>query len=86
LRALPFAVSGLPSICDFLSPVDLPCQTPNIHLCSIKDFPQLCGVAGAEMGRGGGAQCLGASHAAEMPWWFWNLFSEQAVFLLSRRA
>jgi hypothetical protein len=20
-----------------------------------------------------------------MPWWFWNLFGEQAVFLLSRR-
>jgi hypothetical protein len=21
----------------------------------------------------------------KMPWWFWNLFGEQAVFLLSRR-
>jgi hypothetical protein len=21
----------------------------------------------------------------KMPWWFWNLFAEQAVFLLSRR-
>jgi hypothetical protein len=20
----------------------------------------------------------------KMPWWFWNLFGEQAVFLLSR--
>jgi len=22
----------------------------------------------------------------KMPWWFWNLFGEQAVFLLSRRS
>jgi hypothetical protein len=21
----------------------------------------------------------------KMPWWFWNLFGEQAVFLLSRQ-
>jgi hypothetical protein len=21
----------------------------------------------------------------KMPWWFWNLFGEQAAFLLSRR-
>ena len=40
-------------------------ETPNIHFCSIKDFRQLCGVAGAGNGGGGGAQCLGPAHAAE---------------------
>jgi len=27
----------------------------------------------------------GSRMRLKMPWWFWNLFGEQAVFLLSRR-
>jgi hypothetical protein len=26
----------------------------------------------------------GKPNRAKVPWWFWNLFGEQAVFLLSR--
>src|SRR5271169_4446446 len=60
-------------------------ETPNIHFCSIKDFRQLCGVAGAEMEEAVALNAWGRRMRLKMPWWFWNLFGEQAVFLLSRR-
>ena len=46
-------------------------DTPNIHHCTIKDFVQLCNEIGVKI--------------EKAPWWFWNLFGEQGVFLLSRK-
>ena len=60
-------------------------DTPNIHFCTIKDFRDLCGVAGAKMERAVALNAYGTSLRFNAPWWFWNLFGEQAVFLLSRQ-
>jgi methionine biosynthesis protein MetW len=60
-------------------------DTPNIHFCSIKDFRQLCLLVGAKMERAVALNAWGAPLRLNAPWWFWNLFGEQAVFLLSRQ-
>jgi methionine biosynthesis protein MetW len=60
-------------------------ETPNIHFCSIKDFRQLCEVVGVKMERAVALNAWGAPIRLKVPWWVWNLFGEQAVFLLSRR-
>ena len=61
-------------------------ETPNIHFCSIKDFRELCRAAGANMEQAVALNAWGRRMRLKMPWWFWNLFGEQAVFLLSRRS
>jgi methionine biosynthesis protein MetW len=61
-------------------------DTPNIHFCTIKDFRDLCGVVGAKMERAVALNAWGTPLRLTAPWWFWNLFGEQAVFLLSRRS
>jgi methionine biosynthesis protein MetW len=60
-------------------------DTPNIHFCTIKDFRQLCGEVGAKMDKAVALNAWGKPLRLNAPWWFWNLFGEQAVFLLSRR-
>ena len=60
-------------------------ETPNIHFCSIKDFRLLCQVSGAKIEEAVALNAWGRRMRLKMPWWFWNLFGEQAVFLLSRR-
>jgi methionine biosynthesis protein MetW len=60
-------------------------DTPNIHFCTIKDFRDLCQVAGAKMERAVAVNAWGSPLRFIAPWWFWNLFGEQAVFLLSRK-
>ena len=60
-------------------------DTPNIHFCTIKDFRQLCGVAGVKMEKSLALDPWGRPLRFNAPWWFWNLLGEQAVFLLSRR-
>jgi methionine biosynthesis protein MetW len=60
-------------------------DSPNIHFCTIKDFRDLCQVAGARMERAVALNAWGTPLRFIAPWWFWNLFGEQAVFLLSRR-
>jgi methionine biosynthesis protein MetW len=60
-------------------------ETPNIHFCSIKDFRELCHAAGAKMEQAVALNAWGSRMRLKMPWWFWNLFGEQAVFLLSRQ-
>ena len=60
-------------------------DTPNIHFCTIKDFRQLCDVVGAKMEKAVALNAWGSPLRLNAPWWFWNLFGEQAVFLLSRR-
>ena len=59
-------------------------ESPNIHFCTIKDFRQLCRVAGAKMERAVALDAWGRALRFNAPWWFWNLLGEQAVFLLSR--
>src|SRR6187397_2454954 len=60
-------------------------DSPNIHFCTIKDFRQLCEVTGVKMEKSVALNPWGAPLRLNMPWWFWNLFGEQAVFFLSRR-
>jgi methionine biosynthesis protein MetW len=59
-------------------------DTPNIHFCTIRDFVGLCTEVGATVesaiALNDGGQRIGLS----MPWWFWNFFGQQAVFLLKR--
>lgn len=60
-------------------------DTPNIHFCTIKDFKQLCEEIGVKMEKAVALNASGSPLRLSAPWWFWNLFGEQAVFLLSRR-
>jgi methionine biosynthesis protein MetW len=60
-------------------------DTPNIHFCTIRDFRDLCRAVGAKMEKGVALNSWGSPLRFNAPWWFWNLFGEQAVFLLSRR-
>jgi methionine biosynthesis protein MetW len=60
-------------------------DTPNIHFCTIKDFRELCTLIGARMDRAVALNAWGKRMRLNAPWWFWNLFGEQAVFLLSRK-
>jgi methionine biosynthesis protein MetW len=59
-------------------------DTPNIHFCTIRDFVALCRETGAVMERAVALDAGGRPVRVAMPWWVWNLFGEQAVFLLRR--
>jgi methionine biosynthesis protein MetW len=61
-------------------------DTENIHFCTIKDFRDLVDEIGARMERVEAVNYWGKQLRLPAPWWFWNLFGEQAVFLLSRRS
>jgi SAM-dependent methyltransferase len=61
-------------------------ESPNIHFCTIKDFRDLCAASGARMERAVALNAWGRRLRLAAPWWFWNLFGEQAVFRLSRKA
>ena len=58
-------------------------DTPNIHLCTIKDFLGLCEDMGVKVKRAIALNAYGTKLVA-MPLFAQNLFGEQAVFLLSR--
>jgi len=60
-------------------------DTPNIHFCTIRDFRQLCEEIGVRIETVVVLNAWGKKLRIIAPWWFWNLFGEQAVFLLSRR-
>lgn len=59
-------------------------DTANIHFCTIKDFVQLCDEINVKMERAVALDRSGRPLRFNAPWWFWNLFGEQGVFLLSR--
>ena len=59
-------------------------ETPNIHFCTIRDFVELVRELDARMQRAAALNGRGRPVRLNAPWWFWNLFGEQAVFLLSR--
>lgn len=61
-------------------------DTPNIHFCTIKDFREMCEAVGVRMDRAVTLNAWGKPLRLNAPWWFWNLFGEQAVFLLSRKS
>ena len=58
-------------------------DTPNIHLCTIKDFLDLCRDR-AKVERVVALNASGSKLGVSMPLFAQNLFGEQAVFLLSR--
>jgi methionine biosynthesis protein MetW len=60
-------------------------DTPNIHYCTIRDFVALCGEVGAQIERAVALDAGGRPIRVVLPWWVWNLFGEQGVFLLRRR-
>ncbi len=60
-------------------------ETPNIHFCTIRDFVDLVGIIDARIERGVALNAGGGQMKFNLPWWVWNLFGEQAVFVLSRR-
>jgi methionine biosynthesis protein MetW len=59
-------------------------ETPNIHLCSIRDFVNLVELIDARIVKAVAMDRNGAQIRVNAPWWAWNLFGEQAVFLLER--
>jgi methionine biosynthesis protein MetW len=59
-------------------------ETPNIHFCTIRDFTLLCDTIGAVRERAVALDASGREVRVSAPWWFWNLFGQQAVFVLRR--
>jgi len=59
-------------------------DTPNIHFCTIRDFVMLCREIDATIERSMVLKRSGERIAFNAPLWFWNLFGQQAVFLLRR--
>ncbi len=59
-------------------------DTPNIHFCTIRDFVLLCDEIHARIEKATALKPDGSRIVLNAPWWFWNLFSQQAVFLLRR--
>lgn len=60
-------------------------DTPNIHFCTIRDFVDLARELDVKIERAVAFGPSGGRVRFDAPWWFWNLFGEQAVFLLSRK-
>jgi methionine biosynthesis protein MetW len=58
-------------------------DTPNIHFCTIRDFVALCADIHAQIEKATVLRGNGERIATRSPW-VWNLFGQQAVFLLSR--
>lgn len=59
-------------------------DTPNIHFCTIRDFVGLVEEVGAKVESATALDANGHKIRFSMPWWFWNFFGQQAVFLLKR--
>jgi methionine biosynthesis protein MetW len=59
-------------------------STPNIHLCSIKDFVALCGELGITVERSHSLTAAGEARRIDSRLFSANLFGEQAIFLLKR--
>ena len=60
-------------------------DTPNIHFCTIRDFVDLVREVDARIDRSTALDWHGREVRVNAPWWFWNLFGEQAVFQLRRK-
>jgi methionine biosynthesis protein MetW len=60
-------------------------ETPNIHLCTIRDFVALCDDVGIRVERGIALDRLGRPYSLNPHGRLANLLSEQSVFVLSGR-
>jgi len=60
-------------------------ETPNIHLCTIKDFVMMCRSLGITIEKGITLNARGEKLSYPADGITANVFAEQAVFLLSRR-
>jgi len=58
-------------------------DTPNIHFCTLRDFEALCAEVGATVERAVALDAGGSRIGWSRPW-SWNLFGQQAVFVLKR--
>ena len=59
-------------------------DSPNAHLCTIKDFADLCRSIDARVGRAVAFNASGQKLGTWMPLTMHNLLGERAVFMLSR--
>ena len=59
-------------------------DTPNIHAFTIRDFVDLVALSDGIIERSLALDGDGRPLALKVPWWVWNLFGAQAVFLLTR--
>ena len=60
-------------------------DTPNIHFCTLRDFVELARTMDAQIERSVALNRTGARIGVNAPWWVWNMFGEQAVFMLRRK-
>lgn len=60
-------------------------ETQNIHFCTVRDFVALVDELGARIEKAVAINHFGAPLRVTAPWWVWNMFGEQAVFVLSRK-
>ncbi len=60
-------------------------DTPNIHFCTLRDFVELARTMDAQIERSVALNRTGARIGVNAPWWVWNMFGEQAVFMLKRK-
>ncbi|WP_439272886.1 methionine biosynthesis protein MetW [Pseudochrobactrum sp. HB0163] len=59
-------------------------DTPNIHFCTIRDFVDMTKEIGATVEDAVALNRNGERMSFNLPWGFWNLLGQQAVFLLKR--
>ena len=59
-------------------------ETANIHHCTIRDFVGLVRLLGARIETAAALDSRGRPMRFALPWWVWNLFGAQGVFLLTR--
>jgi methionine biosynthesis protein MetW len=59
-------------------------ETENIHLCTIRDFLELCETMGAKVERAVALNGYGQKLGIGVPLFLQNLIGEQAIFLLTR--
>jgi methionine biosynthesis protein MetW len=60
-------------------------ETPNIHLCTIDDFVELCDDVGITIEHGMVLDARGRPRALRAPGFLANLLGEQGLFVLTRR-
>ena len=58
-------------------------DTPNIHLCTIRDFINLCDEIDVVFEKAFARRALGRPYVFRQPVLFANLFAEEAIFVLS---
>ncbi|MFD2236668.1 methionine biosynthesis protein MetW [Aureimonas populi] len=59
-------------------------DTPNIHFCTIQDFVDLTRELGASVESAVALNAQGGKMGMNLPWALWNLFGQQAVFVLRK--